>query len=433
MVNNFDNATLAELSKQTVELVKLPLTLRKAILMSQGIWNKVYYDKEEIERAFKSTDWKAREKRNLFLDHKDYDAGEWIGEVNNMFFKNDTLYGDLIVSDPSWATKLKYGNPKIGISPKVKGDVNEEDKTMHNFTFENFSLVLNPAVKTAYINNMEDLKVEEGVEKKTLEEIENAKITGFETKRKQMGLSPAQFYAVPRTPPSASKLPIFDAAHVRNAMARFNQVQGLSPAERASARRKVISAANKYGIKVGAFKKLSDAQKALESMLESPEKEQEEKQMEESAKDLADLFELFEAKGLSVTKIMKKVDEIKKEDESLKDVVRRAGRLLEDEAPAEEEAPKEEPPAEAPVAPAAPEAPAEEEKPAEGETEEVTPEVEEKMNEMKAQIKTLTEKLNEPERKVLKKTKELSENLDNPDLGMINFLRHQEEVSTGDS
>jgi len=298
---------------------------------------------------------------------------------------------------------------------------------MHNFTFENFSVVLNPAVKTAYINNMEDLTVEEGEVKKTVEEIENAKITGFETKRKQMGLSPAQFYAVPRDPPSASKLPIFDAAHVRNAMARFNQVQGLSPAERASGRRKIISAANKYGIKVGAFKKLSDAQKALETMLESPEKEQEEKTMEESAKDLADLFELFEAKGLSVTKIMKKVDEIKKEDESLKDVVRRAGRLLEDEAPAEEEAPKEEPPAEAP---AAPEAPAEEEKPAEGETEEVTPEVEEKMNEMKAKIRTLEEKLNEPERKVLKKTKELS---DNPDLEMINFLKHLEEVNTGGS
>jgi len=84
---------------------------------------------------------------------------------------------------------------------------------------------------------------------------ELAKVTDFETKRKEMGMSPSQFYAIPKDPPSASKLPIFDEAHVRAAMARFNQMQGVTPAEKASAARKIASAAKKYGIDVGEFKK----------------------------------------------------------------------------------------------------------------------------------------------------------------------------------
>jgi hypothetical protein len=76
----------------------------------------------------------------------------------------------------------------------------------------------------------------------------NETVTGMEAKRKELGMSPAEFYAVPRDPPSDSKLPIFDAAHVRNALARFNQVQGLSPEERASAKRKILAKANHFGI-----------------------------------------------------------------------------------------------------------------------------------------------------------------------------------------
>lgn len=85
------------------------------------------------------------------------------------------------------------------------------------------------------------------------EMVENATVTGMEAKRKELGMSVGEFYAVPRDPPSESKLPIFDAAHVRNAMARFSQTQGLSSTERASARRKIIAKAHKFDIDTSGF------------------------------------------------------------------------------------------------------------------------------------------------------------------------------------
>lgn len=78
-------------------------------------------------------------------------------------------------------------------------------------------------------------------------------ISNFEETRKKMGMSPGQFYAIPRDPPSSSKLPIFDAAHVRNAMARFKQIQGASEEEKRTAKSKIMSAAKKFGIEIGSF------------------------------------------------------------------------------------------------------------------------------------------------------------------------------------
>ena len=81
----------------------------------------------------------------------------------------------------------------------------------------------------------------------------NEQVSAMEKKRKELGMSVAEFYAVPRDPPSESKLPIFDESHVRNAMARFNQTQGLSSEERATAKRKIISRAHHFGIDTSGF------------------------------------------------------------------------------------------------------------------------------------------------------------------------------------
>lgn len=48
--------------------------------------------------------------------------------------------------------------------------------------------------------------------------------------------------------PKERKELIHDAAHVRNAIARFNQVQGVSDAERDAAWQRIRSAAKKYGV-----------------------------------------------------------------------------------------------------------------------------------------------------------------------------------------
>jgi hypothetical protein len=62
---------------------------------------------------------------------------------------------------------------------------------------------------------------------------------------------PKTEYACPRD----RKLPINDAAHVRNAMARFNQVESRF-CHPATARRRILAAAKKFGVDVGDFKKV---------------------------------------------------------------------------------------------------------------------------------------------------------------------------------
>lgn len=50
--------------------------------------------------------------------------------------------------------------------------------------------------------------------------------------------------------PKERKEPLTDARHVRNAIARFNQVEDVSKAERDAAWRRIKAAAKKYGIEV---------------------------------------------------------------------------------------------------------------------------------------------------------------------------------------
>lgn len=81
-------------------------------------------------------------------------------------------------------------------------------------------------------------------------DMKERKVTDFETLRKRKGMSVSQFYAYPQDPPSKSKFPIFDAAHVRNALARFNQAH-LPPEAKAGVLARIKRAAKKFGIKVG--------------------------------------------------------------------------------------------------------------------------------------------------------------------------------------
>jgi hypothetical protein len=50
--------------------------------------------------------------------------------------------------------------------------------------------------------------------------------------------------------PKERKEPIHDAEHVRNALARFNQVKGVSDDERDAAWRRIKTAAKKHGVEV---------------------------------------------------------------------------------------------------------------------------------------------------------------------------------------
>jgi len=50
--------------------------------------------------------------------------------------------------------------------------------------------------------------------------------------------------------PKQRKEPLENAAHVRNAIARFNQVQGVTDAERDEAWKHIKAAARKYGVEM---------------------------------------------------------------------------------------------------------------------------------------------------------------------------------------
>jgi hypothetical protein len=63
--------------------------------------------------------------------------------------------------------------------------------------------------------------------------------------RKRDSMS-AQRFAFPKE----RKEPLNDANHVRNAIARFNQVEGVSETERAAAWRRIKTAAKKFGVEV---------------------------------------------------------------------------------------------------------------------------------------------------------------------------------------
>jgi hypothetical protein len=52
--------------------------------------------------------------------------------------------------------------------------------------------------------------------------------------------------------PKERKEPLTDARHVRNAIARFDQVEGVSDAERDRAWKRILAAAKRYGVQVSA-------------------------------------------------------------------------------------------------------------------------------------------------------------------------------------
>jgi hypothetical protein len=69
-------------------------------------------------------------------------------------------------------------------------------------------------------------------------------MTELDTKSRA-GLPPVEFAFVEQR-----KEPIENATHVRNAIARFNQVSGVSDVEREAAWRRILLAADKFGVHV---------------------------------------------------------------------------------------------------------------------------------------------------------------------------------------
>jgi hypothetical protein len=82
---------------------------------------------------------------------------------------------------------------------------------------------------------------------------QSARAHGKRVPRKTRGLSTAEKNDLPARAfafPKERKEPLTDARHVRNAIARFDQVEGVTDAERDHAWKKIRSAAKKFDVEV---------------------------------------------------------------------------------------------------------------------------------------------------------------------------------------
>jgi len=84
-------------------------------------------------------------------------------------------------------------------------------------------------------------------------EVQSERAHGEDIPRSEEGLSTAEKDRLPTDEfafPRERKEPLTDARHVRNAIARFDQVEGVSDAERDEAWQRILAAARRYNVEV---------------------------------------------------------------------------------------------------------------------------------------------------------------------------------------
>jgi hypothetical protein len=82
---------------------------------------------------------------------------------------------------------------------------------------------------------------------------QSARAHGKKVPRRGEGMSTAEKNRLPGKQfafPEERKEPLTDARHVRNAIARFDQVEGVSDAERDQAWERILAAAKRYDVEV---------------------------------------------------------------------------------------------------------------------------------------------------------------------------------------
>jgi hypothetical protein len=98
-------------------------------------------------------------------------------------------------------------------------------------------------------------------------EVQSARAHGAKIPRQAEGMSTAQKDRLPDKDfafPKERKEPLTDAKHVRNAIARFDQVEGVTDAERDKAWKRILAAAKRYDVEVSesSWRELTKGKKA---------------------------------------------------------------------------------------------------------------------------------------------------------------------------
>jgi hypothetical protein len=90
---------------------------------------------------------------------------------------------------------------------------------------------------------------------KRAREVQSERAHGQQVPKRSEGMSTAEENRLSDADfafPDERKEPLSDATHVRNAISRFDQVEGVSDAERDRAWRRIVAAAKKFDVEVSA-------------------------------------------------------------------------------------------------------------------------------------------------------------------------------------
>jgi len=108
-------------------------------------------------------------------------------------------------------------------------------------------------------------------------EVQSARAHGAKIPRQTRGLSTADQDKLPDSAfafPKERKEPLTDARHVRNAIARFDQVEGISDAEKDAAWKRILKAAKKNDVDVSesSWRELGQSSKSQSSKTSAAKK-----------------------------------------------------------------------------------------------------------------------------------------------------------------
>ena len=97
--------------------------------------------------------------------------------------------------------------------------------------------------------------------------VQSERAHGAKIPKQSKGLSTAEEDRLPDKDfafPKQRKEPLIDAKHVRNSIARFDQVEGVTDAERDKAWKRIVAAAKRYDVKVSesSWRELGKGKKA---------------------------------------------------------------------------------------------------------------------------------------------------------------------------
>ena len=98
-------------------------------------------------------------------------------------------------------------------------------------------------------------------------EVQSERAHGAKIPRQSKGLSTAEQDRLPDKDfafPRERKEPLIDAKHVRNAIARFDQVEGVTDGERDKAWKRIVAAAKRYDVEISetSWRELGKGKKA---------------------------------------------------------------------------------------------------------------------------------------------------------------------------